>query len=483
MAISMLPVGTPPVFAAGNTVIITEAQTGAATAGDEFVELYNASASPVDITGWQLRFMNVGGSTTTLLANLSGMVPAASYYTVHSASVAVQGLGQAMTTGLSKTDKTLGLYAPNPALCKLEVRDAVAWAIPTAGATVGEGARLDSTVAAAKDKLLRRRQSAQGIYVDTNNNASDFVLDTAVASPTPSLANGATPGSANGTFASVAPAGSGSPSTLPAVGMSNCAMPKPPAAGQTNGGSAPNSGLAAPTLTELLPNPAPPQTDAADEFIELYNPGSSVFDLEGYTLEVGIATKHRFVLKPGTVVAPYSYLAVDSADTGLALSNSGGQVRLLDPNGQLLSQSDMYAAAPDSQAWALVDDSWQWTASPTPNAPNIPDPPAVAKVASATTSSKKTSALSPKAKTSKTTASKTKKAKAAAKPDTATDTAQNISTLQPRSPIHPTVLALIASSALLYGAYEYRRDLANKFYQFRANRAARRAPGQKPEGR
>src|SRR5258706_5353561 len=130
-------------------------------------------------------------------------------------------------------------------------------------------------------------------------------------------------------------------------------------------------GLASPQVTEVLPNPAPPQSDNEDEFIELYNPNNSPFDLSGFKLQVGTKTKHTYTIPDGTTISAKTFLAFMSVDTGLAMSNSGGQVVLIDPLGNAISQTDIYSTANDGEAWALAKGKWYWTTSPTPNAPNI----------------------------------------------------------------------------------------------------------------
>ncbi|HTH72362.1 MAG TPA: lamin tail domain-containing protein [Candidatus Pristimantibacillus sp.] len=507
-----------------NSVIITEVQTGAATASDEFVELYNRSSDPVDITGWQIRSVNAGGETTALLAAVASVdgqsviMPPGSYYTLRSSSVAPAGVGQVYTAGLAKTDKTLALFAADLDTCQMEVQDAVAWASAAASATQGEGTPLDSTSINTKEKLLQRKRDTASQYVDTDNNSFDFSIAAAVASTAvPSVAVGATPGADNTAVLSdgmTLPA-AGVSSPLTSVTIAGCTVPSsattpsdpaPSPDPASDSGSEtisdptaespadpisdplettpdqpetvpPNAGLLAPVVTELLPDPAAPQSDEADEYAELYNPNDTVFDLSGYGLETGLTTIHHFTFADGAELSPHAYAALFSADTGLSLSNSGGQVRLLDPEGQLLGQTDPYPAAKESQAWALINGTWQWTTLPTPNAPNMASPPQTAKVASVSTKAK------PKAKATTTVAAKPKtaKVKTSGKP-AVNDTVQNLAAVAPRDPLHPGVLALIGVSAVLYGAYEYRRDVANKFHQFRSNRAARAALRRGPKG-
>jgi hypothetical protein len=51
-----------------------------------------------------------------------------------------------------------------------------------------------------------------------------------------------------------------------------------------------DAGLAAPQISEVLPNPTPPATDAEGEFIELYNSNNNIFDLSGFSLQAGNTT-------------------------------------------------------------------------------------------------------------------------------------------------------------------------------------------------
>ncbi len=226
-------------------------------------------------------------------------------------------------------------------------------------------------------------------------------------------------------------------------------------------------GLMAPLINELLPNPAEPASDDEDEFIELYNPNNAAFDLTGFRLQVGTTTLHTYTFPEGTNLPPKSFTAFYSIDTNLALSNSGGQARLLDPLGNIISQTDVYDTAKEGKAWALANGKWYWTTSPTPDAANIINQPMTTKALSvgSTTSKKAASKSSAKPKV---------KAASASNNNTTTDTS-------PSSNLNPLILAGIGGSALLYAGYEYRHDLANRLYQLRRHRAARRTAGQVAE--
>lgn len=219
--------------------------------------------------------------------------------------------------------------------------------------------------------------------------------------------------------------------------------------------------LEPPIINELLPNPAAPETDSNDEFIEIYNPNSERFDLSGFVLETGSVTsarRHDYKIPAGTYLAGKSYLAFKSSVTSISLSNSGGQVWLKDPLGQIISQSEVYGTAKDGLAFARAGQNWQWTLRSTPGAENIIE-------ASGNSSTGGTSQGQP-----------VSAIKGTSTTSPASQVTANIGANNGEQPVavNPTVLALVAALALGYGLYEYRHDLSNKFHQFRSYRAARR---------
>jgi len=212
--------------------------------------------------------------------------------------------------------------------------------------------------------------------------------------------------------------------------------------------SARNKGLKAPVVNELLPNPKSPLTDSDDEFIELYNPNDSVFSLDGYQLEVGTTTKRTYSFKDEDNLPAKTYVAFMSSVTGLSLSNSGSQVSLKDASGAILSQSAVYGTAEEGQVWSLVNGSWKWLLTPTPNAAN--------------------NGVSADPTTSSTTINEDATATAVTTKAGSTNSTQKpAEELEDTLPLHPTILAGIGLSAVGYGIYEYRRDIANRFLQFR----------------
>ncbi|HSX35122.1 MAG TPA: lamin tail domain-containing protein [Candidatus Saccharimonadales bacterium] len=489
-------------------LLITEVQMGsAASASEEFIELYNASAVPINLSehGWQLEVASASASSWASPLRtipLHGVVQPGGSYIVASQYTS-SGEQQLYLPNLASASFSAGLsyagghirllYTTNqispPASCEAysTVVDEFEWTVPKGTGTAA--ASLDSrqqfvsgktSGVAAGASVQRQLNPSAGSYVDTDNDAVDFA---ASPSPSPAVVN---------TLAvtSVPAAGSqpqaglpGDECEVPAPGSDDGSQPGDSDAGGTEGdgsdasGNADdpatdptvpttNIGLLPPAITELLPNPASPQTDAADEFIELYNPNQTAFDLSGYQLQAGTTATRSYTFPAGTQLPGGSYMAFFSAVTGLSLSNSGGQVTLLDPTGTTLSASDPYGTAKDNQAWAVTAGKWQWTLTPTPNAANTFTEVASGTTAK-TTAAKK--AVTPKAKTAAAPKPKTAKPKSAS-----TNAAFVADTPTARNPVHPAVLAVIAAAAVLYGAYEYRQDVANYFRRRLENRATRR---------
>lgn len=226
-------------------------------------------------------------------------------------------------------------------------------------------------------------------------------------------------------------------------------------------------------ITELLPNPAAPATDETDEYVELYNPNDMPVNVAGYTLQTGTSFNYKYVL-PSQVIEPGAYLIITSGTTSISLSNTAGQARILDAAGNVLWQTDPYLSAPEGVAWVYINGVWKWSATPTKGAANLfTDPKQSASTAVPKSSATKTTA--PKTPATKATTTTPKAVKAA---KTATDTAtaaSGVAAAAKPAKLHIVVLAAIGLLGVLYAAYEYRTDIANRIHQFRRYRASRRA--------
>lgn len=218
-------------------------------------------------------------------------------------------------------------------------------------------------------------------------------------------------------------------------------------------------------ITELLPDPASPQTDAADEFVELYNPNSADVNLSGYVLKTGKALSSRYTL-PEIIIRPGEYLALKSSQTHLGLTNTGSSAALFDPSGRQLGQAVAYTGAKPGQAWAWSETGWTWTTEPTPGTANIiaaPEAsgPALVAKATATKAPSASKAKVASAKTSKSTAKSTsapRPAPAANSHALLADTA---------APNMPWLLFALGTLTIGYIIYEFRHDLLSYYHRLR----------------
>lgn len=201
-------------------------------------------------------------------------------------------------------------------------------------------------------------------------------------------------------------------------------------------------------ISELLPNPKSPQTDAEHEYVEIYNPNDEAVNLANYVIVSGLQDNHKYTIKEGSI-EPGAYMAFYNSSTHLTLSNSEGHAKLLAPNGTQIDATGNYAKAPDGQAWIYAGGKWQWTTTPTPGKSNV----FIASTTSTSSTASRNNAASGSSNRSSGEGSKS-------------------------TPLHPMILAGIGGAVLLYALYEYRHDLANQLYRLRRNRAAGRAIGQ-----
>jgi len=158
---------------AGGTVVISEFRTRGPLGGnDEFVELFNASAGPVDISGWKIRGSNNAGTTsdravvaanTTLRAGCYYLVVNGTATTGYSGSVAGN---LTFTTGITDDGGAALTRGDNTIVDQVGM---------STGSAFGEGTRLAAFGATNGDRSYARTPTAGS---DTGDNAADFVMTT-----------------------------------------------------------------------------------------------------------------------------------------------------------------------------------------------------------------------------------------------------------------------------------------------------------------
>jgi hypothetical protein len=218
-------------------------------------------------------------------------------------------------------------------------------------------------------------------------------------------------------------------------------------------------------ITELLPDPAPPLTDADDEYIELYNPTGEPVDTEGYIVKTGASLGSTKTL-PEAIVPAGGYLVLKSSVSHVTLANAGSSVALFDPDGNQIGATITYPKAPPGAAFARFDGRWDWTTEATPATANV-----LAAVAPAAAKQPKAAAIAkttkPKAATSKSTKAKT-----------SNSPAPNVAAASIPKPSATWLLFALAGLTIAYVIYEFRYDLRHLYYRLRGYPGGRPAAGE-----
>jgi hypothetical protein len=156
-------------------VKINELQTDGASSHDEFVELYNATGAPVDISGFTLVYRTAGGTSDVLLATVppSTTLAAGSFYLFG---------GSAYAGGVT-ADQTFSVDLA-AAGGGLALRDAAGNIVDRVGYGTATNTFIEGTVATAPASGHSIGRSPDG--TDTAHNSSDFASFT---TPTPGAGN------------------------------------------------------------------------------------------------------------------------------------------------------------------------------------------------------------------------------------------------------------------------------------------------------
>lgn len=346
----LLLISPPPALAVQKIALITEVQTGSeASASEEFVEIFNTTASDIDISGWALYYKSATGNSWSKKAIVaSNTILQTDDFWIFSANLS----GDTQYSG--------GLSSGGG---NIQIRDKDGGIVDQFGWGSGDASlSAPAAVSAPGQSMYRLYDYGLSKMVNTDNNFDDFDL---ANSPTPGL----------------------------------YPLQEQPEIDQESVATYPRL-----QLSELYPNPASPQTDTQDEFIEIYNPNEFIVDLSGWKLQDDGGSE--YIIKSQAIL-PKSWLAIFITESKITLNNSGDIVRLLDPNGHVNDESANYGVTEEGLSWSHIGGLWQWAVSATPGAMNSvayidTDPvSAVANVKKATAKKSTKKSSSPKAKASK----------------------------------------------------------------------------------
>ncbi|MGH7158099.1 MAG: lamin tail domain-containing protein [Candidatus Saccharimonadales bacterium] len=324
----------PPPNAA---LLISEVQTRSAEyPNDRFVELYNPNSYAVSFAGWKLEYKPYKDGSWSNRINSSQ--PADAVYEIGSGQFYLAATND---FAAHNPDVAVHLRLNNSALASAdgghirvvnptdEVADLLGWG-------KADSPKIKAALAPDAGQSLQRC-FLDGILADGGNNFADFAVY-----------NQTSPGNAL-ECSEPEPEPEPDPETPP---------------GNEPGGTTCEGII----ISELLPNPA--GADGGKEFIELYNPTDEIIPLKGCSLQT-TANKKIFNFDANSELQPEEYRAFHDSTTSLTLTNAGGgTVWLLSPTEELQAISYPPNVA-DDVAWALFQDGWFATFQPTPNAANV----------------------------------------------------------------------------------------------------------------
>ena len=191
--------GSRPLHASSNGIVISQVYGGGGNSGavlrNDFVELFNAGTTAVDVTGWSVQYASAVSATWSGKTPLTGTIQAGHYLLVQEAS------GGAVGANLPAADVVgaINMAAGNGKVALVSDGTSLTGACPTGGSIVDvvgwgyatpapSGSCFEGTTAPAPSATTAVIRKGNGC-TDTDDNGADF----AAAAPTPrnsaSLAN------------------------------------------------------------------------------------------------------------------------------------------------------------------------------------------------------------------------------------------------------------------------------------------------------
>ncbi|MGK2852391.1 MAG: lamin tail domain-containing protein, partial [Candidatus Limnocylindrales bacterium] len=153
-----------------SSLVVSEVQTGGASASDEFVEVANQGDAPVDLVGLEVVYATSSGSTVTRKATWATSVillPGRRTLLANASGILAGAADLTYTGGFAATGGAVALRIVGGS-----VIDAVGWGDATNAFVEG----FVALAPAAVSSLERLPGGPDGNGVDTNDNASDWFV-------------------------------------------------------------------------------------------------------------------------------------------------------------------------------------------------------------------------------------------------------------------------------------------------------------------
>jgi hypothetical protein len=238
-----------------STLVLSEVQTGGASASDEFVEIANQGGGPVDLVGLEVVYATSSGSTVTRKGTWasSTILDAGKRILVVNGAGSYVAMGDATYTGgFAATGGALALRVVGGS-----VVDAVGWGDATNAFVEGTAAPAPP----AGSSLERRPGGAAGNGTDSNDNAADWIVSAAPGPQNLGAAPIPDPGTTPGPSATPIPTATATPTPTPIGTPSLEPTPSPtPSPSDTPAPTlepTPSPGPTASPTPEPTPSPTP----------------------------------------------------------------------------------------------------------------------------------------------------------------------------------------------------------------------------------
>jgi hypothetical protein len=345
--------------ASSELVMISEVQLEGLSAKDEFVEIYNDGAENFDLSACQLKKFTASGTGYLLHRFVAGVQIVPKGFYVVGSSDWIGEVDERYSTSQSLAgDNSLQL------ICGETILDLVAWG----KASLFEGQVLSSVV---NSELWSYQRSTK---LDTDNNFLDFVVGTPSANsaylavgtnevaenivnenseqaePLEVSVETSTENIIEENKVVVAPILESVPEDI--IASDNLSVENVPVENATTQNSLPiDSQLI--LLSELYPAP----NSGESEYIEIYNAGGSVINLNNWFLTD--LSEKKFIFKD-VVLEPEEYYLLYYAKSKITLNNDEDQINLYNSVGQW-RQGVRYVKAQKGKALFLDDvGQWRW---------------------------------------------------------------------------------------------------------------------------
>lgn len=121
------------------------------------------------------------------------------------------------------------------------------------------------------------------------------------------------------------------------------------------------------TINEFIPNPE--GVDEENEWIEIFNSSNSIVDISGWQLDDEASGSQPFIFPKNSLIAPQGYVVFSRQITKIALNNDKDKVRLLLPEGMVFQEIN-YEKPKQGMSSARTPEGFVWS-PPTPGMPNL----------------------------------------------------------------------------------------------------------------